>query len=417
MNVVIINQHASNKGDRAILTAVLRELARNGVSAITVSVHDRRFCTIEEIQPGVKVEFVPWGWNIERSSDQVVHRAFYKIRNRWFRYIAYPIVRRLVGSTMRAGSRSFLCNAQFYEALKEADFVISTGGHHVTTLLAPDAISPQIFDMALTLLVGKKLVLWSQSIGPFNFVRPENRDFVQRILSETTLIFVRDNQSLGELSKLGVEPHRVRRTYDSVIGLSDAINSFTLPIQREPILGISVYAAQQRSPGVHTSYVRCLAEFIDYATEKGYRPRFFPMELKGSPGDDRPLIYEIIRSAQHGSRCSIEDRDLETLEHIAEVAKCRVFVGHKTHSVIFALISGTPVIAIAYQSKTSDFMRQYELSDFCIPDDYLSGDRLIFTFGKACTNLNTIARQEFEKSQRFSEIVRRDFQDVLDTGL
>jgi polysaccharide pyruvyl transferase WcaK-like protein len=160
--------------------------------------------------------------------------------------------------------------------------------------------------------------------------------------------------------------------------------------------------------------VRCLSEFVDYAVSHGYTPRFFPMGLKGSSSDDRPLIHEIIASARDGDKCLVEDDDLDTLTHLAEVAKCKLFVGHKTHSVIIALITGTPVVAIAYHRKTLDFMRQYELSGFCVHDRDLDGDSLIRVFERVCASLDRIARQEHKKSCEFSEAIRGDFRDMLE---
>jgi len=37
MRLLIINQNASNKGDRAVLLFMLRELVRNGIRELTVS--------------------------------------------------------------------------------------------------------------------------------------------------------------------------------------------------------------------------------------------------------------------------------------------------------------------------------------------------------------------------------------------
>lgn len=415
MNVMVINHCAQNKGDRAVLVFVLRELARNEVSSVTVSMTQRSFWTDTDLQFGSKVRLVPWGWNVESDVGTRLWGIPERARGKFTRSISYPLLRYLTARSARTRLVSLLCDTEFYRELRRADFVISTGGHHITTLLEPDAVSPQLFDMALTLVAGKKLALWSQTIGPLAFAKPKNRRLVKSILAQAAWVCLRDTQSLGELRKLNVGTERVRQSFESVIGLNDAVGPHRPPTQRDAVVGISVYGTQPRSPSQHAHYVRSLAEIVDHSVAKGYVVRFFPMQIKGSRGDDRPLIHEIVSSARRGDKCFVEEDDLPPLAHIRRVADCRLFIGHKTHSIIFALTSGTPVIAIAYHSKAADFMMQYELSELCIRDDDLSGDSLIAAFERASRDLDGIAWREFERSREMSETVRRDFRDMVKT--
>ena len=73
------------------------------------------------------------------------------------------------------------------------------------------------------------------------------------------------------------------------------------------------------------------------------------------------MIRSILEDVRFPQRCTVLDSDLDLAEHFAEVARCRAFVGHKTHSVLIALTVGTPVLALAYHPKTADFMKQYDL--------------------------------------------------------
>jgi len=416
MNVLVINHFAPNKGDRAILYLILRELIRNGIESITVSARNHFPWVEKENHFGHSVKFVPWGWCIPDSFNDINNTRLQAItlgiRSRFFYKVSYPAVRYMVNKGLRIGLERLLSNYKFWRALKRADVVVSTGGHHVTTLLARDAVSGQIYDLALTLLAGKEPVLWSQSLGPFEFSEPRNRDFVRNVLLGTHEIIVRDSQSKDELKKLNVPTENIRQTYDSVFGLNDVVDSYTMPSQREAVVGIAVYR-KSRSKQEHVNYIQSLAAIADYATKTGHAVRFFPMELKGFSVDDRGLIREIINSAKYGNRCEIQDKDMETFEHILEVAKCRLFVGNKTHSVIFALTVGTPVLALAYHKKTEDFMEQYELSEFCIPDVELSAKSLIGTFQKLRDSADTVGQKQFEKSQEIGENVRRDFRDML----
>lgn len=287
----------------------------------------------------------------------------------------------------------------------------------MTTLLAPDGVSEGIFDMALALLADKPLVLWSQSIGPFKFADLRNRELTGCILRGCRKILVRDTHSFEELRSFDMALERTQQTHESVLGMNDVVHEHVPPSQRAPVVGISIYAAQRREPSVHRAYIGTIAALVDHAVAGGFEVRFFPMELKGSGPDDRRLIREIVGAADYGSEEQIVDRDLDTFSHLEEVAKCRIFVGHKTHSAIFALTVGTPLVALAYHRKTEDFMAQYRLEANVIPDAQLNAQRLIDVFDRVCRDADSIARQQVQVSSRLGASVREDFLAMLDRHL
>jgi polysaccharide pyruvyl transferase WcaK-like protein len=412
MNVLVINQCAHNKGDRAVLLFVLRELDRNGASSITVSTSEPRLWKNEFYGLRSSIQFVPWGWYVEYNSSKIKKKLTHILYRRFF----YPIIRYAITKSNCAKLASWFCNKEFRRSLTNADLVISTGGHHVTTLLAPDAVSPQIYDMALTLLHKKRLVLWSQSIGPLDFDDTRNRALVSKILTNATDLYVRDTQTFDVLRNVIKEHKNVKKTYESVIGIHGN-TPFTPVDKRHPYVGISVYGAQKRSINSHSNYVKCLAKLVDRAIELGFVVQFFPMELKGSQADDRPLILEIIKSARNGTKCGIQDKDLETLDHLAEVSKCQLFIGHKTHSVIFALITGTPLVAIAYHQKTIDFMTEYNLNQQCIEESQLKAKNLLALFDRTCADKQSLSEQELDVSRKLARIIREDFRIMMKTSI
>ncbi|OPZ82933.1 MAG: colanic acid biosynthesis protein [bacterium ADurb.Bin429] len=415
MNVLVINQCAHNKGDRAVLAFLLHELVRNGITSITVSTSEPRFWGAHDVQGlDADISFIPWGWagsgGAAVSALQSIPRRLYQ---RWMTRVAYPALRRALLADQAGLSPRLACNRQFRHALEHADLVISTGGHHVTTLLAPDAISPQLFDMGLTLLAGKPLVCWSQSFGPFDFQTEENKAFVTRVMNRAACLYTRDHASVDRLQALGVEPSQIRPTLESVIALSDVLENTLPPSERPPVLGIAVYAVKRRTPEEYRHYINSLATLVDAAGAAGYTTRFFPMAIRGTAADDRPLIRDIIAASHQQNRCVLIDEDLPTVTHLAEVAQCRMFAGHKTHSVIFALTTATPLIALAYHVKTVDFMRQYALADYAIPDEELTGDALTNLFTRLDQHLDAVSRQQQQQTREFSDVIHRDFSQML----
>ena len=327
MNVLITNQCATNKGDRAVLYCLIRELLRNGIKDITVSTSNPYYWRDFSFCPDVKVRFIRFGWSVcsrrpkpEKLVDKVIRHA----RGELYKKLWFPLVRRSLLSGQCPWYVRFLCTKEYWQALQRADLVIGTGGHRVTSLHLKDAVFSATFDMAVALLRKKRLVLWSQTIGPLEFKRTVNRRLMQKILSNASRILIRDENSTDELRAMDVSLDRVSETRDTVFALFDLVTP-TRPSRRERILGISVYTEVKRNLEEKKAYRASFSKAVDYAAEHGYKVRFFPMQLEGN---DMPCIKDIIEGSKHKEICSIVGFP-ETPEHVKQVAECQVFIGHK----------------------------------------------------------------------------------------
>jgi polysaccharide pyruvyl transferase WcaK-like protein len=415
MKALVINQCSTNKGDRAVLFFVLRELARNGIDQVTVSASNPQYWQERPDFPDIAVNVVPWGLDNSRKKNvgfcgKVSHRIM-KVTLK--RRINFPLLRNALITGKRPWYIDFLVNRQFLNAIKEADIVISTGGHHITTQFVPDAVTPQIFDMAVALLYEKPLLLWSQSIGPFRFKSAKNRLMVQKILSGASQIFIRDEDSTEQIRQMQVSLEHVSKTRESVFGLCDIVKSRTKPSSREPIIGVSVYVHTRANQlKEHKNNPRYFASLVDHAIEAGYKVRFFPMELQGT---DRHFIEVVINKVSKKENCEIVEGFPGTSDHINAVSECRMFVGHKTHSQIFSLLAATPLLAIAYHKKTEDFMIQFGLEEYCITDAQISTEKLIELFDEINNNLDAINEKQELTGSEMCKQVKEDFARMVDS--
>ena len=394
MNVLVINQCSTNKGDRAVLHFVLRQLSAGGIKQVTVSASHPEYWQDLPDFPDVAVRIIPWGWDVSRKKSAgligKVFHLFWKVKLP--RQIHFPLVRNALISGRRPWYLRFLVNKEFLKAVKEADLVISTGGHHLTTIIAGSIKTPQIFDMAIALLYGRPLLLWSQSVGTFDFQSPANKVMIQKILSNAEQIFIRDEASEEQIQKLEVSLEHVSKTRESVFGLYDVVKTRIKPSDRRNVLGISVWTGNKKAASAWKHYVRTFAALVDHAIETGgYKVRFFPMEMQGA---DRPCIEDIIERVGKKDSCEIIEGFPGTVQHINAIAQCKIFLGHKTHSQIFSLVAATPLIAIAYHRKTEDFMAQFGLDNYCLVDTQLSSGKLIEMFNMIKDNLDTVSRKQ-----------------------
>ena len=95
----------------------------------------------------------------------------------------------------------------------------------------------------------------------------------------------------------------------------------------------------------------------------------------------------------------------------------RYFIGHKTHSVIFALAAGTPLIGIAYHVKTIEFMTQFGVEKFAIEDKVLTEEKLILSFENLLNDADNTGIKIFKKGQEMSQIIKRDFASMINYQL
>lgn len=414
MKVLLINQYAGNKGDRAVLYAtclLLRSIdpcIEISVSTSTPKLWDGYLYYKEN-----SIAFVPSSWDYKTG---IHHKSrYWNLLNRLHKY-TFTIMRENLLSLHLPVCR-MLANPLFYKEAKSADLIISIGGHHYTTILSRDLVSSINFDAMSVLTMKKPLICFSQSFGPFEFHNNRNRLLTQKILSNCRSLHPREEQAEKSLLTFGIDPQGIKRTYETVLSLNSLFSTYIKPTERKKEIGIAIYSTQKRTPQNHKNYINTIASFCDYTIEKGYSIRFFPMELKGTAPDDRLLIKEIIAAVQPTESCTYIDKDMPTNEHLQEVSKCQLFIGHKTHSTIFAIASGTPLIGIAYHPKTIEFMKQFGISEYAVDDNKLSLLILQKQFEQIEKDLDSIGTKIFKSSKTVAETLRKDLFSILKNRL
>lgn len=402
MQFLLIHQYAGNKGDRAVLLAMVTMLRKQFENCkIVVSTSHPELWTEKDFSD-TDVSFVPSAWDFKRAKG-----PWFKVLQSVHKY-TFTILRECYLKNIRMGR--LLANPKFFKALKASDIVLSVGGHHFTTILSKDLVCSINYDAAVATSY-RPTVCFSQSFGPFEFTNPKNRLFTQRILNKCRLLMPREDNSRRELNAFGA--NGIMPTNESVITLGNVVPEFTPADERAARIGIAIYCAQRREADEREKYIQCIADFCDHAIKLGYEVSFFPMEIKGTPPDDRGMIREIIERTHDGRKVSFHDEDMTSADHIREVAKCRVFVGHKTHSTIFALATGTPLVGIAYHPKTQEFMEQFGVGQYAIDDKKLSADILIATFDRLDANVSDVSRSLHHRSEELSARIQNDLHNAI----
>lgn len=403
MKILLIHQYAGNKGDRAVLHTtcrLLHELYPTAQICVSTS-HPELWMGEAAFYDSLNTSFIPSAWDYER------HSSFLLKLLRPLKKYSFTLLREMFLAGLRKLPR-ILVNPAFRKCAASADVICSVGGHHFTTLLSRDIVSSINFDAAAACLYPAVKIALPQSFGPFEFYNQRNAKLTHEILNSFRWLFVREKSSLLELEQLALNKKRIAEVPETVLALNRWSGEYVVPSHRNMTVGGSIYATARRDSIERENYISVMAGFCDFVMSKGYTIRFFPMEMKNTEPDDRPMIRDIC-GLLHAENYEIIDNDMVADEHIREIANCRVFVGHKTHSTIFALAAGTPLLGIAYHPKTSEFLNQYERPCDVVSDDKISVAVLSEMFENIEKQLDDIGISHYRRSQNIAGVVTEAF--------
>ncbi|HSW65813.1 MAG TPA: polysaccharide pyruvyl transferase family protein [Bacillota bacterium] len=388
MNILITHFYSRrNNGDAAILYSQLREMRKRSPNAqLTIA-------TMDDLSEYPTFEGVP-------QVPALFSTALDRHRSRWANL--FHIVRSFAGSWLWAithrltghGLSLFMYRSEgtFLASLADADIVVPVGGGY---LKANKGGMAGMMDLWLVLqpiylahLLGKPVIMYSQSIGPFE-TKPQFY-FAARVLKKCRQINLRENKSFKLLRAIGVPERVLQLTADAAFLLEkrEFVNCLP-PTVRErlndvgrPLVGITARAWLKEQG--QTLYEEQFAQAIDTIIEThGATVVLIPQVVAADLGDDdRTIQNRIYSKLQHKDRVvNIED-ELSFKELKALYGQLDYLIGTRFHSVIFSLTEHVPAIAIEYEHKTSGIMFDLGLEKWVVPIDQVSALQLTTLFNE-----------------------------------
>lgn len=383
----------ANKGDWALFNSLKRTL--EGIyGRISISAT----CKNSDIQSKY-IENVEWIEQLGSSNRQDKLRYFFillgYLKAIWL-MIIYPFSKN-----------------KYVRALKNADIIVSCPGGYLHD--ANFSIVTLLFNYALCIRSGKKIVFAPQSIGPI-----ENklyRYLVKKLLQKSDLIFARENYSYKyctDVLKLPLD--KVSEVMDMAfydrkienprldIKLPEKFIAMTLIKWLYPFSKDPVYE--------HRRYLKEIAKFITQTTtEKNLEIVLLKQieDFGDDMGDD--LIFtelQSLLSSEILSKVHVINKFLNPENMKWIISQSEYFVGSRMHSNIFALSCNKPVIAISYQPKTEYIMKSLGLNEFSFSIEEFVSDNLY----KALEKHNSYP-DYFEQLNVLSEHSKSSFSDAL----
>jgi polysaccharide pyruvyl transferase WcaK-like protein len=227
--------------------------------------------------------------------------------------------------------------------------------------------------------LGHSILLAPCSVGPF----PGIHDSVARRLFRTfSRILVREHLSIPYLEGLGVQKDRIELAPDLAFCLRrPASDPFLLPLGA-PWVAVSVrphhFDGWPDSTQALSTYLDAVATAVKTVIDDfGVRVVVVRQVL-----DDHSVSLKLLERIGRPTELLYLDDDLRVENLIAVYSQCELMIGTRMHANILALLAGVPVVAIAYEHKTTGIMRMLELDEYVVPIDF-AADELVPTVRRA----------------------------------
>lgn len=248
-----------------------------------------------------------------------------------------------------------------------ADMVISTPGGFLHDHYD---ISATLRGFELALRLRKPLVLFAQSMGPFN--NSETRCRVADVLQRASLVAVRDSLSLRHVAACGVTGDHVISVPDAAFIWRKATRSLYVAKSgpaRRAALCFREWPHRDRQAAIDT--IKKARRLVEHLDARGFEEFVFVSTCQGIAGyvDDSELAVRLVEGLPPSlrGRC-IVDRERHHPEDLIRILSgCDVMFSMRLHGCLLAMLGGTPAMGLAYEPKTPEIFRQLGLKKYQVP--------------------------------------------------
>ena len=290
--------------------------------------------------------------------------------------------------------------ASLIKEIKECDLVVCSGGGYFysSRRIFPGPMFLQnILHVELAHLFRKPIVFFPQSFGPI--CNLPSKSLLKHILyrNKTIKIFCREEISfdfLSQLSNKNKNISRVETCPDMAFFLSgenlQPVESPQMDLPR-PVMALTLRSwdfpeikSRKDKIAKQIDYLNILEE-VSYTFFKKWGGSVIVFPLVTGPGtfeDDRIISKQfwgrLKQRLPQRNALFLARTDVMSPQEIMDIfSRLDLVVATRFHSALFALISGIPVVSIAYQPKSKGIMRMLKLDRFCVDINTMNSTEIL----------------------------------------
>lgn len=394
-SILITNIVALNGGDGAILFGMIKILrhafgddCRIRVYASEPEATSRMFPEVEFRETlGLAATRAPF------AQTRYLGRLFRELQQAHYMMVAW-----CWGKGIRAAAQALPRRQREYlREYASADFIASSGG---TYLKEEYGVLSQACDYTLTLLLKRPLVFFTQSLGPFR--QPATRRTLTPIFQQAQCIMLRDEKSRQHLLDLGVNDATISLAADAAFGLADPDVIESARIRKRdhggPLkVAISVrrwahFATCTNEDGM-SRYRQSVAEAVRRLVAQGAKVTFISTCQGIAEYDDDSREADAIvglLEPEIASRVQVVHEFIRFDDLMLRLQDFDLCIGTRMHMCILSLISGTPVLPIAYEFKTQELFSGLGMAEWVSDIESISPAAFaerVFAFQRAVPKL------------------------------
>ncbi|WKK86012.1 polysaccharide pyruvyl transferase family protein [Marivirga arenosa] len=353
-NIIISNAIPTNNGDAALVFGLADQLKRQGHNVIISTFGFSRINGIYANDYNFIKEFYDYNWLNKLKYINIFLYPFFFI---------------------------------FKSSFRNADLIISAPGGYINSYYG---ILKKVVPIIWAKCFGKKVVIYSQSIGPLNIRDKKILRFSMRFID---YVMVRDHFSHKYINEIIDDSmlHKVMRTEDAAFLLNPVTNYRKAVTEKIACISVRSWSHDERNK---EAYYTMIATFTHKLIDKGYRVEF----LSTCQGlndyiDDSKVAKEIVNEyVAHAYKEKIKvNNDYYKLEELrGRLSSFDLVIGTRLHMCILSLIESIPTLNISYEVKGKECFSYLDLSDYSI--DYNSDiDTAVISLNALINNRETLS--------------------------
>ncbi|WHH58383.1 polysaccharide pyruvyl transferase CsaB [Petroclostridium sp. X23] len=239
-----------------------------------------------------------------------------------------------------------------YRVIKNCKLFINGGGSLLQDITSTRSLLYYLETIKLALKMNKKVMLYANGIGPIRM--KSNEKMVRDVANRVDLITLREEASLKEIQRLGIDKPPVWVTADPALTLKpvddEKVDKMLMDegIQfKNPVVCISIRGWQQQE----NKYSDIIAKAADYMkdtynTDILLMPMHFPQDLH--------VMQEIAQKMKHTP--FILKKRYQVPELLGIIKRTDLLIGMRLHALIYAATLAVPMIGLAYEAKVEGFL-------------------------------------------------------------
>ena len=251
------------------------------------------------------------------------------------------------------------------KAIRKTDILVSGGGTLFQDITSKKSIWYYLGIVKLAQLLGKKVVIAYQGMGPINtkFYRWINKKTLNK--KSVKLIALRDKQAYEYAKEMGIKEEKMILSSDMIFMMKPPANERSLKILKdnvhnlqegEKLIGFSVREWKDKDR------TDLFAEVADKLVEK-YNARivFFPFHKP----KDAEISKIIMHKMKHEDKTVLIPNRYLPSEILGTMGQMDINIGVRLHALVFSALMNVPTVGISYEPKIDGFLEMINMTPVC----------------------------------------------------